>query len=409
MAQRAGRLVRQGELPLSYSSVDLYRRCPRRWKFQKVDGMPSDSGLPAELGREIHDWIAQRLAGKDKRFPALPMGAGLSYRQLVEVAEAMLEEISSEVLFGGQLYIERPIAWEYLLPGTKVLNLTIPDVLVVNGQRAVIWDWKSGWRMQAPREGAGDVDEDQTPSDRGSDQGLYYALGAAEHHGVTEVEFRVVMLRWARTLPASYRAPDIDGFREELIALAREISEDTEFRPRPGGECRLCPYSLGKCEVGTQYASGMVKLGPQGVELPPVVLATPEEAERIGAFLCFADEGVTKKLKAWLNDYTDQHGMVRVGKGGWGHWPRYERQVAGLPEFIGKLAGPRAEGAAEALIQALVDEGVDYHSILRPDIKALEGYIWGRKRIPGLDQHVVKTPDEYFGFRKNVEEGPAQQ
>ena len=380
-------------LRLSHSALSSYQRCPRRWKLERIDHLKVAAGHAAEEGALVHRAIA-RLISEGER-PIVP-------RHLQLLVDRAAREALTALEHGGRvMWVEEPITWRWDLEGPegplRVTAMTIPDLVVVDGAVARIWDWKTGWKGIRLRRHRAAYEEGQGPDPEESHQGLFACLGVSELEPEVEVfEFRLVALRQGVISDVTYDLEDLEIFREELEAWAPVIAADREWRPKPGDQCRLCPFSMGACDAGTQLMRHNlpVLMEDQPVmSLPAPEEATPAEAERIGRMVAFLDRGVVAKLKAWLAAYTELRGPVDAGGGKlWGHWPRSRAAVTDALEVVRLLA----------------ERGVDPFEVFTPDLRVLGSYVTGRRRIPGLDRLVVFEPGgTYFGLRNGHPSRPA--
>lgn len=203
----------------SYSSIKMYMNCPLRYFHQRVEKSVTDPGSEAtHYGERIHKHLELRLKGEAE----LPQEA----RHYESLVSAILQGIKGKLLVEQELTLNvelNPTGWfdEDAWLRTKI------DVLILEGDRAVMFDWKTGKRKPD------------------FDQFELYALQVMTHY--PEVEKVSVGFVWLKDFAidrAEYTRQDVAPLWEKLLTqIARiENSLSTGVWPaRPSGLCRFCP------------------------------------------------------------------------------------------------------------------------------------------------------------------------
>lgn len=208
------------KLTHSFSSIKMYMNCPLRYYHQRVRKAVTDPGSEAtHYGERIHKFLEDRL----KTSTDLPQEAA-QYEPLTAAIIKSLGE--GELLVEQELTLNadlKPTGWfdEDAWLRTKI------DVLMLNGPRAAVLDWKTGKRKP---------DFDQLE---------LYALQIFTHYPEIErVSVGFVWLKDKTMDREEYLRQNAAPLWEKLLAQINRIekSVETEVWPaRPSGLCRFCP------------------------------------------------------------------------------------------------------------------------------------------------------------------------
>jgi DNA helicase-2/ATP-dependent DNA helicase PcrA len=237
--------VRQGAL--SFSAMDLHDRCPRRARYQYVLGLPdlSEDGTPAWTmeGNSDHEARDPRRFGKIVHkileLDALARIGGLPRDFDAFVADAVEEEGGTESE-GRDAALAARAATAALVDLTPVdaerrFDLTINgvalggyiDLLARDAEgRLVVIDYKTG----------------RTSSDHYSLQFALYAQAIRESDGMVP---QTMLLRISDGTAQMDAVEPASG--TELLAAIAAASEMTDDSPKPGSDCRYCPYAHDVC------------------------------------------------------------------------------------------------------------------------------------------------------------------
>lgn len=207
------------KLSHSYSSIKMYMNCPLRYYHQRVRKAVTDPGSEAtHYGERVHKQLELRL----KEEAELPQETK-HYEALVS---AILKGVKGQLLVEQELTLNadlQPTGWfdEDAWLRTKI------DVLALDGNRAVMFDWKTGKRKPD------------------FDQFELYALQVFTHY--PEVEHVSVGFVWLKDRALDreqYLRQDAAPLWEKLLTQINRIEKSVEtdvWPARPSGLCRFCP------------------------------------------------------------------------------------------------------------------------------------------------------------------------
>lgn len=208
------------KLTHSYSSIKMYMNCPLRYYHQRVRKAVSDPGSEAtHYGERIHKFLEERL----KTNTDLPQEA----KDYETITAAIISGIGD-----GELLVEQELTLNIELKPTGWFDddawlRTKIDVLIVDGKRASVLDWKTGKRRP---------DFDQLE---------LYALQIFTHYPQVErISVGFVWLKDKSIDRETYVRQDAAALWEKLLTQINRIEKslETDIWPaRPSGLCRYCP------------------------------------------------------------------------------------------------------------------------------------------------------------------------
>ena len=215
----------------SISALKSFESCPRKYYEMSVAKNFQDKPSSAmSWGNDVHK--AFECAIRDKK--PLPIGM----RQYMPILDAFMAQ-TGDKLVEQQLALTQvfsPTAWF----GKNVWVRTIVDLAIVNGDKAVIVDWKTGKVKE---------DYDQLA-----------LMAAVMFNQAEELEQITAMFVWLQEewpgniSKVTYNREELPGLwdrflqREEAYQVAHR---NTDFPPKPSGLCRAwcavstCPYHGG--------------------------------------------------------------------------------------------------------------------------------------------------------------------
>jgi len=210
----------------SFSSLNQYYTCPRQYDLQRNKQVIKFSESVETLwGKEVHRAMEESMQ------EGLPM---------VERFAAFQPYVDKIKALSGERFVE----WEFAL--TKSLTPTgfkdenawcrgIIDVGVVDGDRALVCDWKTG--KVRP-------DSDQLK--------LFAAATMAHYPNVQTVKTAYVWLAHGCTTPETYTRADLPKIWEHFIIKVKHLErayQHDKWTPKPSGLCRgWCGAGLSNCE-----------------------------------------------------------------------------------------------------------------------------------------------------------------
>ena len=204
----------------SYSSIKLYENCPLRYYRQRIlKDVVDEGGEASKHGERIHAFLENRL----KTDQLLPQEVA-HYEPLCSMVERLAR--------GGQLEIEKELVLtENLTPtgwwDSDAWLRSKLDVLVINGNDAIVMDWKTGKRKA-------DFFQMQM-----------FAAQVFKHY--PEVVRVKTILVWLKTLEQdteTYNRININEVWAEIMKRIQRIHSSVEhdnWPAKPSGLCRYCP------------------------------------------------------------------------------------------------------------------------------------------------------------------------
>lgn len=212
-----------GERAWSYSRYGVYKSCPRKWKLQYVDKLPTAQNAAMARGERIHkdaelyvsevtDVLAPELQLFAKQFAAERAHPGVG--------------VEEEWAFTSRL---TPTGW---FNKDCWLRIKVDLVLPLPNRVVRVTDHKTG-----------------QVKDRGQydDQLELYALGAMlTFDDVDTVVTTIRYLDHGIEPEKTYSYRQYPQLRSSWLHRVRKMQQDVEFKPTPGEACRWCDFSKTK-------------------------------------------------------------------------------------------------------------------------------------------------------------------
>ena len=209
----------------SYSSLDAFETCPRRYKLTRVTKEVVEPQTEVLLhGNRVHKALEERIGGKPlptqfaEYEPAAAMVVGAEGVKKAEVKFALTAQLTPTTFFAKDVWLRG-----------------VFDVVIDRPKETLVLDWKTG----KPK-----PDSDQLK--------LFAAATFSLRPAVEKVQTGFVWLAHNRVDRETYtreQMPDLWGeFRPRVARLTIAHSTD-QFPPRPSGLCqKWCPVPKSKCE-----------------------------------------------------------------------------------------------------------------------------------------------------------------
>lgn len=208
------------KLSHSFSSIKMYENCPKRYYHQRVLKEVKDQGGEATIwGERVHKFLEDRLA----KATELP--------QEVARYDPLCQSIV-KLAIGGELLVEQQLTLNVALEPTSWFSKdawmrSIVDVLVIRGDEAIMFDWKTGKRRP---------DFSQLE---------LFALQVFKHY--PEVKRVRTAFVWLKDLSMDHETYTRDNEPELWARLMNKVvriekSLETDNWPaKPSGLCNWCP------------------------------------------------------------------------------------------------------------------------------------------------------------------------
>ena len=209
----------------SYSALKLYENCPKQYYMQKISKEIKPSfGEASIYGNRIHDQLEARL----KNGTPLPDESS-KHEALAAAFEAMSGELVAEQEFTLNASLEKVGWWD----ADAWLRAKL-DVLNIDGDAAVVGDWKTGKRRP---------DFFQME--------LFAILVFKLYPDVQRVKAALIWLKTGEMDTETYTRADAPRIWSNFMAKVGRIENSlakNEWPAKPSGLCPWCPASHAQCE-----------------------------------------------------------------------------------------------------------------------------------------------------------------
>lgn len=235
----------QGRVRLSFSRIDNYRNCPRRFRYAYIDRLPGVVGPHLSFGTSIHSALE---AFYDRKLPGMPSEEELLgflyeswdstgfegrpreeqldfYRHAQQVLTRYRRRVADTYRLPAstEAWFELPIGYEAVVVGS------IDRVDVDDEGRFHIIDYKTNRKVQ----------------DRGrvarSLQLAIYALACRHLFGSLPATVCLDFVVPGVPIEVPIEEIDLDGARDTILATAAAIREQA-FEPTPNPLCDWCDF-----------------------------------------------------------------------------------------------------------------------------------------------------------------------
>lgn len=220
----------------SYSKWNTFKQCPRKYKFQVVDGLPrSPAGPAAQRGTEIHNSVEALLKGEgDELHPEIEQAYGDYFRYLRDNFECVPE---MKFAFNRAFQVCEFDDPNALVRG--IIDLAIipsPDDDQVDFQ-----EFKTG-RMY---------------DDHFDQRYLYGLYGLLKYPHCTKAQVTGVYFDQGKNIPhmteRHFLGEHILNWEKVRFGTMDKAHDTGEFEARPNVHCRWCDFSHhkgGPCDAG---------------------------------------------------------------------------------------------------------------------------------------------------------------
>lgn len=212
-------------LPWSYSSLQSFENCPRRFYLTRISKQVSDPpGEAARWGNEVHKALELAVGGG--------YGLGERFAQYQPVVDRLR---ATE----GRKFVEQKFGITNTFAPTKFFDKNVwyrgvIDLQIVRTKTAIAIDYKLG-KVK--------TDGDQLK--------LFAGATFAMHPHVETVHTKYLWLAADKTSGKSFNRADAPHIWEEFqprVARMMVAQEKDRWLPNPTGLCRWCPVGRAHCE-----------------------------------------------------------------------------------------------------------------------------------------------------------------
>ncbi|GEM_PF-551840 len=235
----------QGRVRLSFSRIDAYRNCPRRFRYAYIDRLPGVPGPHLSFGSSIHGALE---AFYDRKLPEAPSEEELlgflydawdpsGFRELPREEQLAFYRHAQDVL----RRFHRRVAAAYRLPAATEAWFELPigyEAVVVGSIDRVDVDDDGGFHVI-------DYKTNRKVKDRarvaGSLQLAIYALATRHLFGALPETVCLDFVVPGVAIVVPLEDIDLDAARETILATAAAVREE-RFEPTPNPLCDWCDY-----------------------------------------------------------------------------------------------------------------------------------------------------------------------
>ena len=209
----------------SYSALKQYENCPKQYYMQRITKEIKPSfGEASIYGNRIHEQLELRLKGETP----LPDESS-KYEALVRAFASLPGELVAEQEFCLNAGLEKTGWWD----ADAWLRAKL-DILVVNGNDAVVGDWKTGKHRP-----------DFFQMD------LFAILVFKLYPDVVRVRASLIWLKDMKMDTKDYNVLDAPALWSKFYNKVQRIERSLEknhWPEKPSGLCPWCPCSEAQCE-----------------------------------------------------------------------------------------------------------------------------------------------------------------
>lgn len=213
-------------IPWSYSSLNAFENCPRRYFLTRIAKLVSEPQTEATLwGNRVHK--ALELAVKD----GTPLPEGLtSYGPIVQrIQNAPLKKVT-EQKFGLTSSFQPTTFFAKDVWFRGVIDLTLTGT-----KKVAVLDYKTG-----------------KPKEDGDQLKLFAASAFAQYPWASEVKTSYLWLAHNKTSDKTFYPEDVPGIWQEFTPRVHRMviaQDEKKFPPNPSGLCRKwCPVGKKLCD-----------------------------------------------------------------------------------------------------------------------------------------------------------------
>jgi hypothetical protein len=209
----------------SYSALKQYENCPKQYYMQRITREVKPSfGEASIYGNRIHEQLEARLKG-EAELPA----ESVKYEALIQAFASLPGELVAEQEFTLNKDLEATGWWD----ADAWLRLKL-DILIINGQDAVVGDWKTGkyrpdWFQLE----------------------LFAIVVMKLYPEVQNVKCSLIWLKDMRMDTEVYTRDDAPGIWANFMSKVQRVEQSLakeQWLAKPSGLCPWCPATRAHCE-----------------------------------------------------------------------------------------------------------------------------------------------------------------
>lgn len=322
--------------PYSMSRLTEYERCPQRFYFKYIEGLPEIIEDPGQFGSIVHQAIAAALKGEDWKSILVE----LDLERIEEAKIKVLSAVKWSRQLGQIVGIETKFAVDedYNLvdfDSDDAFLRGIVDLITTDGETLQVWDWKTGH---------------STPK---MFQVMLYAYVIQKALGKPVTKAGYILLSTHDILEYDIDEDELEITAKKLWKTIMKLERDEEFNPRPGNHCAFCSY-VAMCPLVQSI---------QAKDIPAI--RTFDEAKQVAQEIIALEDKV-KRYKNYLKEFAKEFGPIEIDNGRW------ELEST---EFVTLKRGTNRDEIARRVLQLCEEKGLDPLQFFDLKVSALDGVI----------------------------------
>lgn len=229
----------------SYSALNTYEQCPRRYKIERVERRKAPDTKPLRVGSAVHAAIAAYIkhlaeAGLetditwgDQAMDAAAAAMAKEKRTLdadewEEVGQIFQTFISSHMFNPAQI---AEVEKKEEIPLDGLTFWVVIDLLEVEDGQAKVRDWKSSWKVLSQAEADKDF------------QLRVYAWAMHKLYGYDEVRCDLGFVRHGAVRSVLIGPEDIAKTEKRILEGIGKIEAEKDWPATPGSHCTSCAWA----------------------------------------------------------------------------------------------------------------------------------------------------------------------
>jgi RecB family exonuclease len=202
----------------SWSSLDTFEQCPRRWKHKYIDRLPDPPGEALQRGIAVHSALEAALKAKGAEVE----DGGAWLNNIVDTYRAFGSDAEASIYVDKSWSEVKPEPGRYIPTGCR----TMAKLDVLSVKDAFFADWKTGKIYPEKHEA----------------QARLYATVLASVTGKMRWDTDLVYVDQGVREMLTFEFDDISKEQREWDARAAKIDKETKFPKKPSRLCGWCPF-----------------------------------------------------------------------------------------------------------------------------------------------------------------------
>jgi RecB family exonuclease len=226
--------------PYSYSKMDTFEKCPRRFKYKYIDKVkvPQEHFEHLDKGKFVHLLLQYngdvQKVKEDKEFKTLNLNKDLVKESYKIYKEFVQSPQGKSILKRKELMKEFPLGLDKDL---ELINFHDTENLLLRGyidaayvdektNTLLIVDWKTG----------------KKPQKVSFKQLLFYSLGLFSEMEQDKIILVYAYVESKELVTQVLKREDVDKYKKALYDSISKIENETDFPKKESHLCDYCPY-----------------------------------------------------------------------------------------------------------------------------------------------------------------------